>query len=205
MLGTTTAGNPLWGDGIVVAVVAGLNVLAVGSTSNSPTGTVSGVNAATVNVTGCGSCDVACKVACILTAMVSAGGATAVTTGESSVGLSSDTSNAIDEAPSSVSIHSCTHSTGTFATSSHNPEMVTPCSAGGIQVLSVASVTLGASNAITGPTPAASPYPDALGAVVVIATVNTASLTTSSHWSMYTDVATCADSYESGADSSIPC
>lgn len=35
-----------------MAVVAGLNVFAIGSTSNSPTGTVSGVNAATVNVTG---------------------------------------------------------------------------------------------------------------------------------------------------------
>lgn len=74
----------------------------------------------------------ACNVAYMLTAIVSTGGATAVTTGEPSVGLSSGTSNAIVDAPFSVSVHSCTHSTGTFATSSHNPEIVTPCSTGDI-------------------------------------------------------------------------
>lgn len=92
----TTAGYSLGEVGFVVTVVAGLNIFTMSSSSNSPTGTVSGMNAATVNVTGLDDECIAYKVAYSLAIPVAAG-TVAIAAGESTVEFSSYSSSAFVE------------------------------------------------------------------------------------------------------------
>lgn len=152
-------------------MVAGLIIVSTNAPINSPTGTLSGVNASVVRPHVVGKDEETLEIAYILTPSVSASGATTVPSGASPVRTRSESTDILDDATDSLISHTCTHPSGTLPPTSHNHGVVTSCVAGDIKWLSAPSTTLGRVNVSSNSPPATTRYPSAVGAGTGIATL----------------------------------